>query len=140
MKDEFEIIKSWCLFIAQYLIEKSPNALMIDLINNIKCLNNSKKSLKQLKNIRKDFIEWARGLSEDDIKELNNLLSKNSYENLDDARYKSYSEVNHILKRGRIKNEDEFRFLVARVDEIYANENKKAELESINKLLTNYEK
>ncbi len=140
MRDDFEYIKGWCLFVVQYLTEKSPNVLMGEFKNNIKGLTNSKKSLRQLKTLKKDLTEWARGLSEDDIHELNNLLSENFEENLEDVNFKSLTEVKHIVKRGKINNEDEFRLLMARVEEIYADDTKKAELENINKLLADYDK
>jgi len=140
MKDEFEYIKSWCLLIVKYLAEKSPNALMDEFKNSITNLTDTKKSLKQLKILKRDLTEWARGLSKDDFQELNNLLYDTFKDNLEDSSNISITEVNDILQRGKIKNDDEFRLLIARIDEIYANESNRAELEIINKLLAEYEK
>jgi hypothetical protein len=44
-----------------------------------------------------------------------------------------------MLRRGTIENEDEFRLLASRADEIYADKAKTGELEQINRLLAAYQ-
>jgi len=47
--------------------------------------------------------------------------------------------MKQITQRGHLKSDDEFRLLLNRVDEIYADDGKKDEVEVLNKLMSDYE-
>lgn len=52
---------------------------------------------------------------------------------------KILAKINRIIQRGHLKSDDEFRMLSSRVDEIYADDSKKNEVEILNKLMGDYE-
>lgn len=138
--EELEHIKEWCHTIISFMTKiggESPIFTQyIEVIND----SYQKQNLKGLRYCFKDVNEWAKGLSKKDVEELNIALENKFGINLDDANNKALKKIGTIVRRGKINNEDEFRLLTNRVDEIYTNDKKKAELESLNKLLADYEK
>lgn len=140
MITSFDEKRKWCISIVDYLIAKAPNVLMDEFREGILNLKENKIGTKQLDSIEVNLIEWANGLSKKDVDELNLILDNRFGSNLDDANNKSLKKIKTIVKRGKINNEDEFRLLTTRVDEIYANDKRKSELESINELLADYER
>lgn len=138
--EELEYIKEWChaiiIFMTKIGGESPIFTQYVEVIND----SYQKQNLKGLRYCLKDVNEWAKGLSKKDVEELNIVLENKFGINLSDANNKALKKISTIVKRGKINNEDEYRLLTSRVDEIYANDQKKAELESLNKLLAEYEK
>ena len=99
-----------------------------------------KQNLRGFRYIFKDTNEWANGLPKSDLDELNELLQRKFGENLLKQSQRNLSKINRIVKKGKINNEDEYRLLLSRVDEIFADESKKEEVEMLNKLLADFHK
>lgn len=92
-------------------------------------------SLRQLKTIAHDLDEWATGLRAEQTAELEALLADKFGASTrtaadDEARRQ------RIIKRGRIRNADEYRMISARVEAIYDDPSRGEELEVLNGLLS----
>lgn len=138
--EELEHIKEWCHTIISFLTKIGGESPIFTQYKDVINDSYQKQNLKGLRYCLKDVNEWSKGLAKKDMDELNTILESKFGSNLDDANNKALKKINNIVKRGKINSEDEFRLLTTRVDEIYANDKNKTELESINKLLADYEK
>lgn len=89
--------------------------------------------------------EWANGTKENDLRksqfsELNKILLAKFGRTLVDEDKETESEIEKIIKRGKINNKEEYRIILTKVDEIYANESKADVVQSLNNLLLKYDK
>lgn len=91
--------------------------------------------LRGMRTIARDKREMLRLASPKERERIGEFLRLNFDRGLDDLDRDDTKEIARVLKRGRIKNDEEGRLLLARVDEIYADESKRDELERINCLL-----
>ena len=89
--------------------------------------------------VYKDMNELSKGLSSIDLEELNRVLKERFGSDLTVYSNKGLAKIQRIIKRGRVNTDDEFRLLSNRVDEIYADDSKKDEVEVLNKLMGDYE-
>lgn len=137
---ELHHIKDWCLTILNFMIEKSGDNPLFQQFKNIIVETHEKQNLKGLRHVIKDVNEWAKGLSKSDFDELNNLLNRKFEKDLIKEDTKISNKISQVLKKGKISNEEEYRMLLNRVEEIYADESKKEEVKSFNKLLADYHK
>jgi len=94
-----------------------------------------RRDLRGLRMVARDVAEWATDLSPEQQQQLDALLVSRFGRGLKDQRKDVEREIARILRRGQIETEGEYRLLMARVDEIYADESKAEELEQINRLL-----
>lgn len=138
--DELKLLHDWYMIFVRYLgtlagsSEKSPlSFLELTILENYKQGN-----LKNFKSIKSELLQWAKGFTPKQQRELDELLRSETGRGLKEEQRLFEQHVNAIIKRGRIKNADEARLLEERVEEIYTDEQKKGELEKINRLLTAY--
>ena len=92
-------------------------------------------NLKGLKLVARDKVEMMRLAPPKERERLNALLRSRFGQEHDKIVSNREKETARILKRGKIMNDAEGRLLLARAEEIYADESKKKELETINRLL-----
>lgn len=59
---------------------------------------------------------------------------------MDEDHDKVSAKINLIVQRGHLENDNEFRLLSSRVDEIYADDSKEKEVETLENLTDDYEK
>lgn len=87
-----------------------------------------------------DTNEMARGLSPNKLIELNQILRDKFGFDLDEDHDKVSAKINLIVQRGHLENDNEFRLFSSRVDEIYADDSKEKEVETLENLMDDYEK
>ncbi len=137
---ELEHIKEWCLTIIDFMTLHYGKSQVFKQYLDIIIDGYQNQNLSGLKYIYRDTNEWAKGISRTDLDELNKLLHDKFGESLVKKNNENLSEIKKVVKKGKISNEDEYRLLLSRVDEIYENKNKEKELEILNKLLADYHK
>lgn len=141
--NELEYIKDWCITVINFKLEinetprevkKLYEPLKNDLISNF----NSKD-----KNIQRGLREAYKSLQEEvgywpiNMKNaLNHILYSKFGETIIQDKDK---EIKKVLKRGKINNDDEFRIIDEKVNEICQIDSKSSELEKLNYLLLMYE-
>jgi hypothetical protein len=139
-----EYIKDWCITVIYFKLEMNETPTEVKklyepLINGLISNFNSKD-----KNIQRGFKEAYKSLQEevdywpDKMKtDLNNILYSKFGENI---KQDKDNEIKKILKRGKINNDDEFRMIDEKVNEICQISSKLSELEKLNHLLLMYER
>lgn len=135
---ELSQIKEWCLAILNFMISKNGETPGLKMFVEVITDSYQKQNLKGLKYVNKDINEWARGLPLSDVDELNKLLWNRFGEDLSKQTNRNLVKIAQIIKKGKIANEDEYRLLLIRVDEIYKDESKQDELQTLNNLLADY--
>lgn len=90
--------------------------------------------------VSRDFTEWANGLRPHEREELDKVLIAKCGVGLRDRNKETQREIARILRRGHIKDEDEYWVLVAYLDQMYTDESKRAEVEKINSVMAAFEK
>lgn len=135
---KLEYIKEWCLTILNFMLQKNGNSSIIDETKNVVIENYNNKNIVGLKYCYTDINEWAKGLSSTDKRDLNNLLMREFGEDIKIYTEKENGKVFDILRNGKIANEDEYRLILNRIDEITEEKGRQTEIKKLNKLLSEY--
>jgi hypothetical protein len=131
--------RGWCLTIIGYLrtVEESP--VFDDFakaVNEIYAI----RDLRQMRGITRDMNEWARELTTTHMAELNGQLRERFGEDLDSQTARDIAMIDRIRNRGAIRTKREYRLVRERAEEIWDDDDKKEEMEALNKLLADFER
>lgn len=137
--DELSFMRDWNWVIVDFLV-KNENEEFFKHLYQIISEAFDKNNLRGMRMMYNDNNEMARGLSLNKLTELNNILREKFGFDLDKAHDKVLAKINLIVQRGYLDNDDEFRLLFSRVDEIYADDSKEKEVKILENLMGNYEK
>ncbi len=137
--DELSFLKDWNQMIVDFLVKNENTEFLKELYQVITDAFD-KKNLKGMRMMYNDTNEMARGLSSNKLTELNQILKEKFGFDLDKDHDKVLTKINLIVQRGHLENDDEFRLLFSRVDEIYADGSKEKEVEALENLMNDYEK
>ena len=144
MKKDYSVkitlLQRKCLTILNFIFERDPvfekyflpmkEYLQTDIGNTKRVLNTVKDSFRELKIISEDLPPNDRG-------DLYNLLQTTYGEGWEDSDNK---EIEKIIARGKIVNDDEFRLLDNYVDQLCQTSEDNDAIEVINSLLLSYMK
>lgn len=98
----------------------------------------AKRDLRGLRMVVRDLTEAQTGLSPRDRGELSRRLQDELGVDLSQEQTKELKKIQEIVGRGKIRNEREYRMVHDRVEEIYADEQAREEVERLNALLDAY--
>jgi hypothetical protein len=100
-----------------------------------------KANLKYLRQVNKELNVWlVEMFPPKEKEEISRLLKEKLGEDVVQADLKRIDKINKIVKRGKINTIQEYELLQQRIEEIYADNNKKTEVQKINKLLADFHK
>lgn len=136
--DELSFMRDWNWAIVDFLV-KNENGEVFKELHQIISTTFDKKDLRGMRMIYNDNNEMAKGLSQDKQSELNLILKDKFGFSLERGHDLNLAQINQILQRGCLKNDDEFRLLLSHTDEIYADSSKKKEVETLENLMADYE-
>lgn len=136
---EMKELRDWCVVIIRFLAEFDPSSGVFAQSEQAIEAAFQRGNFRGLKMVASDVREWTTALSPSDQQRLDQLLRSRLGRGLTEEAKEVSSEIDRILRRGQIDTQDEYRLLVSRADEIYADDSKRAELEKINELLAAYE-
>lgn len=137
--DELSFLKDWNQMIVDFLVKNENTEFFKELYKVITDAFD-KKNLKGMRMVYNDTNEMARGLSPNKLTELNQVLKEKFGFDLNKDHDKVSAKINLIVQRGHLENDDEFRLLFNRVDEIFADDSKEKEVETLENLMDDYEK
>ncbi len=136
--EELLFLKEWNLIIADYFVKIWADPIF-ERFRQIIIETFEKNDLRGMRMIYKDNNGMTIDLSPNDLDKLNQILRKKFGFDLAKVNDKNLAKIKRIIERGHLKSDDEFRLLSNRVDEIYADDSKKDEVEVLNKLMGDYE-
>lgn len=137
--DELSFMRDWNWTVVDFLIKNNYGEFFKQCYPIITDTFNT-KNLRGMRMMYNDSNEIARSLSQDKLNELNQILREKFGFDLEKDHDILLAKINKIIQRGYLKNDDEFRLLSSRDDEIYADDSKKKEVENLNKLMEDYER
>lgn len=137
--NELSFMRDWNWVIVDFLV-KNENGEIFKQLYQIISEVFDKKNLRGMRIMYNDNNEMARGLSLNKLTELNHILREKFGFDLDKVHDKVLANINLIVQRGYLNNDDEFRLLFSRVDEIYEGDNNKKEVKILENLMNDYEK
>lgn len=137
--EELSFMRDWNWIIADFLVKNENEGEFYKQLYPIISEVFDKKNLRGMRMMYNDINEMAGGFSLHKLTELNRILREKFGSDLNKAREKVVAKINRIAQRGYLKNDDEFRLLYSRVDEIYADDSKKEEVEILENLMADYE-
>lgn len=132
-------LRDWCLAILCFISELAPSSPFFAQAQQGIEAAFEKRDVRGLRIAAKDLAEWTRDLPVDQQAKLEQILVSRFGRGLRAEAEKNQHELERILRRGTIENEDEFRLLSSRADEIHADKSKAGELEQINRLLVTFQ-
>lgn len=136
--NQIDRLRKWCIivtdFIASLLEDKSLIKNQYDIIDTLY----QKRDKKGFETVFNDLNEWALSLSQDNIGNLNLILINSFGKGLHEVNNKSMRKIDSIIKKGLVKNENEFRIIENRVNELSQMNSSSEEINYLNNLLLKY--
>lgn len=136
---ELQDLGQWCRAIAEFLTSEPrlpEGQAFLDAIDKAVEQGNA----RGLKMAERDLAAWARSISPERQEELERTLVARFGRGLQQELNDELREIQQIVARGKIATPDEYRLVVSRLDEIYADESKQQEVRTLNDLMTEYDK
>lgn len=141
--DELSFMRDWMWVITDFLVKNELSESFKEIFKGMyQAISDTfdKKNLRGMRMAYNDSNEMASSLSPSQLNELNHILREKFGFALDKVHDKFLAKINQIVQRGYLKNDDEFRLLFSRVDEIYADDSKAKEVDTLENLMADYEK
>jgi hypothetical protein len=140
-QEELRILRDWCIAVLRFIHDRASEQgagisprLQEVAENGIESAF-KRRDIRGLKTASRDLLEWVNGFPDQIRNDLDEILRTEFGFGLKTSERDRNKEIAGILKREFVNDEDEYRLLESRIDEIYADETKKAELERINRIL-----
>ena len=144
-----QLLQSWCMTIIDYLDHHYPipEGYKLNIYDEFRkaiaiVCDDSRKlphSSQQKKELLHDINDWANDLDLQRRLSLNDLLREKFGFNLNDFNAKNDKRIQSVIKRGKVRNEEEFVLLKDKVEAIYDDDSQQALVETLNNLLNTYE-
>jgi len=135
---ELLALRDRCLAITRFLAEAGVGEVIATEMRAAIQAAFERGDLRSLKMVSRDLNEWANGMPPATIARLDAILRSELGEDPRGTESEA-RDLARILHRGTIEDEDEYRLLTRRLEEIYADGWKGGELEKINELLVAFE-
>lgn len=138
-----ELLERWCLTILESLENFCAEDLSMyrEIVLKTCDVNwKHKYRLQARKELLHDINEYAmESMNQQALQMLNLKLRQEFGFDLNDFSNRNNKRIQNILKRGVIRNEEEFRLVSDKVEEIYADDSQKELVSKLNDLLGTFE-
>ncbi|MBR6946121.1 MAG: hypothetical protein IKH64_09300 [Prevotella sp.] len=139
---DYATLREWCLTVLDFLNNQDSQFLILVEYGKKAIADIDKK--QNLKKMRAMYKETYLLLNEDHINSLqlltlNEILKEKFSHCLADVAEMETKAIEKIIKRGRIRNDTEYRLVWQREDEIYTDDSQFEYAETLRKLLSDYE-
>ena len=108
--EEMEYLRARSAFIMEFIASKDVGNPLYEQVMQIIQNAFDKKNISGLKSLSRDVNEWASGIPQRDIVELEVLLKEKYGEKLSGDKI-TLSTLGLIMKRGKIENAEEYRIV-----------------------------
>ena len=154
--EELKFKYEWCKTIQEFINAHEDDSFDVELMQDldsafaeqnpsmhdylIRVLDKAylEQNLVGLRSSINDYNEDACDLTPSEFEELNAILREKFGEDLVHNRQRELAKIKRIIKRGKINNEDEFRLLKGRIDELLE-ESQFEEAQLLDKLMFEFE-
>ena len=138
-----ELLERWCLTILESLerfcAQEIPEYREI-ILKTCDVTWNHKYKLQARKELLHDTNEWVmESMNQQALQSLNLKLRQEFGFDLNDFSNRNNRRIQNILKRGVIRNEEEYRLVFDKVEEIYADDSQEQLVDQLNELLAAFD-
>ncbi len=140
----FDEMKEWCNTINEYflVIDPSPGgSLMVNMFRELISEIDKEKNIRKMRGLYKEMnvmIEEMQ-LPDSQMDALNKLLQEKFGHNIADEVDREMTQIEKIIKRGKIRNDREFELVKRREDMVYADDSQLEYTLTLQKLMSDYE-
>ena len=139
-KEKLEFEKIWCDIILDFLIYNMSETIEFRMYKERIDESYQKKRLSDFKFYITDLMGLVNNtISEEKLRMLDCLLVEQLGVGIRWQYEKIQKNIQLIMKKGELKNEDEYRLILAYIDQIYSNPSKADELQKLNRLLNKFD-
>ena len=132
---EVDRLRRWCFVFLDSMAEMHGYVVLFDALRKIieRCT-----TVRGMRSAARDCLEWAKGLSPSERNVIDRKLRSAFGKGLDAGVADEQGELGRVVRRGRIANEREYRLVQARIEEIYVDGERKAEVKELDALLAGF--
>lgn len=134
---EVKRLRAWCVAVLESMRDMHPDDA--GFLREFQRVVERCTTVRELRQVSRDLLEWAKELSSRERDAIDRRLKAAFGKGPDAGVANEAAALARISRRGRIANEDEYRLVLARVDEIYADKRHRDELKSLNALLAAFD-
>ena len=140
-RGNFNLLKNWCLTIYNYMLFlDSSFSLEVEWFKGVIADAEKTSDIKLMKRVYKETNVLVREtLTSRLIEPLNIILKENYGHDIADEMELETATIQKIIKRGKIRNDDEFEIVKRREEEIFADESQFEYAETLRNLMPAYE-
>lgn len=140
-RGNFNLLKNWCLTIYNYMLFlDSSFSLEVEWFKGVIADAEKTSDIKLMKRVYKETNVLVRETLTSRLIEPLNIILKEKYgHDIADEMELETATIQKIIKRGKIRNDDEFEMVKRREEEIYADESQFEYAEALRNLMSAYE-
>lgn len=140
-RGNFDLLKNWCLTIYNYMLFlDSSFSLEVEWFKGVIVDAEKTTDIKLMKRVYKETNVLVREtLTPRLIEPLNKILKEKYGHDIADEMELETATIQKIIKRGKIRNDNEFEMVKRREEEIYADDSQCDYAESLRHLMADYE-
>lgn len=141
-QQELVFLRDWIFAISNFFKELNTNETCHDDMMVIVARAFERQDLRGLRMVYGDVNEGAMGESPETVRQLNNILREKFGQDLCDVKKRMAARIASILKRGKIRNDDEFVRMSEWIDHLLWDDpeaDNSGEIERIEMLMNEYE-
>jgi len=140
-RGNFDLLKNWCLTIYNYMLFlDSSFSLEVEWFKGVIADAEKTSDIKLMKRVYKETNVLVRETLTSRLIEPLNIILKEKYgHDIADEMELETATIQKIIKRGKIRNDDEFEIVKRREEEIYADESQFEYAEILRNLMSAYE-
>ena len=137
-KEEIIFLKDWCNIIYSFYVEIGVSDFEDWIITDAE-MNEHPQLLRGLKETFVDTNDLTLDLSKEEFTELNRRLKERFGKTLYDFQKNTDKKIAQIIKRRKIRNEEEFRLAQMHIDRIFQDTEKEEEWKILEDLCFDFE-
>lgn len=136
---ELEYLRDRSLLIIEFILKKNVGNPIMQKFKSVIKETYNKSNLKGLRMLSRDVNAWAKGMPQNEIKELELILGKKFGENLAGDKI-THAVIKEVLIKGNIENEEKYIVVYEYLKDISLTDPFFDKIEELEKLLEIYKK
>jgi hypothetical protein len=112
------MLRRFCVELVEFCHSRLPTKWDLEIVARTRATIETSTTKRDLREMVSDFLEMAACFSQADVLELDERLKSLNLPSLTTMRSREHKRFREILSRGRIRGEDERRFVEGRLSDV----------------------
>ena len=113
-----DMLRRFCVELVEFCHSRLPTKWDLEIVGRTKATIEASTTKRDLREMVGDFVEITTCFSDADVFELDERLKSLDLPTLTTMRSREHTRFREILSRGRIRDEDEHRFVEGRLSDV----------------------